>query len=142
MRSRSNPATFAASASCTSPASSTGVRTPNPLAITPLGDPEPHLPGSRMNDGKADASGAIWCGTMDMAEEQDAGALYRLDPDGSWAVMDSGYRVPRVTAPPSAPRAVERSQRMERAAPSRVERSEPAPRPSRRSEGAIRQQER
>lgn len=57
-------------------------------------------------------------------------------------VGDSGYRVPRVTAPPSAPRAVERSQRMERAAPSRVERSEPAPRPSRRSEGAIRQQER
>lgn len=66
----------------------------DPLAITPLGDPEPHLPGSRMNDGKADASGAIWCGTMDMAEEQDVGALYRLDPDGSWAVMDSGYRVP------------------------------------------------
>ena len=66
----------------------------DPLAITPLGDPEPHLPGSRMNDGKADASGAIWCGTMDMAEERDVGALYRLDPDGNWAVMDSGYRVP------------------------------------------------
>ncbi|WP_327755059.1 SMP-30/gluconolactonase/LRE family protein [Sphingobium sp. SJ10-10] len=66
----------------------------DPLAITPLGDPEPHLPGSRMNDGKADSSGAIWCGTMDMAEEQDVGALYRLDPDGSWTVMDSGYRVP------------------------------------------------
>nr|WP_087576043.1 SMP-30/gluconolactonase/LRE family protein [Sphingomonas sp. CDS-1] len=66
----------------------------DPLAITPLGDPEPHLPGSRMNDGKADASGAIWCGTMDMAEKRDVGALYRLDPDGNWAVMDSGYRVP------------------------------------------------
>lgn len=66
----------------------------DPLAITALGDPEPHLPGSRMNDGKADASGVIWCGTMDMAEEQDVGALYRLDPDGRWAVMDSGYRVP------------------------------------------------
>lgn len=66
----------------------------DPLRITPIGDPEPDLPGSRMNDGKADAGGAIWCGTMDMAEEQDVGALYRLDPDGSWAVMDTGYRVP------------------------------------------------
>ncbi|KKW93915.1 SMP-30/gluconolactonase/LRE family protein [Sphingobium chungbukense] len=66
----------------------------DPLVITPLGDPEPHLPGSRMNDGKADASGAIWCGTMDMAEEQDVGALYRFDPDGRWELMDSGYRVP------------------------------------------------
>lgn len=65
----------------------------DPLVITPIGDPEPHLPGSRMNDGKADASGAIWCGTMDMAQEQDVGALYRLDPDGSWTVMDSGYGV-------------------------------------------------
>ncbi|WP_313809197.1 SMP-30/gluconolactonase/LRE family protein [Sphingobium sp.] len=66
----------------------------DPLAIMAAGDPEPHLPDSRMNDGKADASGAIWCGTMDMAEENDVGALYRLDPDGSWAMMDSGYRVP------------------------------------------------
>ncbi|WP_242127064.1 SMP-30/gluconolactonase/LRE family protein [Sphingobium sp. Sx8-8] len=66
----------------------------DPLVVTAIGDPEPHLPGSRMNDGKADAGGAIWCGTMDMAEEQDVGALYRLDPDGSWAMIDSGYRVP------------------------------------------------
>lgn len=66
----------------------------DPLAITPIGDPEPHLPNSRMNDGKADASGAIWCGTMDMAEENDVGALYRIDPDGIWATMDTGYRAP------------------------------------------------
>jgi sugar lactone lactonase YvrE len=69
-------------------------QSPDKASITPIGDPEAHLPGSRMNDGKADASGAIWCGTMDMAEEQDSGALYRLDPDGSWATVDSGYRVP------------------------------------------------
>ena len=66
----------------------------DPLTITPLGDPEPHLPGSRMNDGKADESGAIWCGTMDMTGGQDVGLLYRLDPDGGWAIADSGYRVP------------------------------------------------
>ena len=51
----------------------------DPLVIEPFGDPEPHLPGNRMNDGKADADGRIWCGTMDMAEEQDSGSLYRLD---------------------------------------------------------------
>jgi len=66
----------------------------DPLTIEPIGDPEPHLPGNRMNDGKADAEGRIWCGTMDMAEEADAGALYRLDPDGRWLQTDGGYRVP------------------------------------------------
>ncbi|GLT01415.1 hypothetical protein GCM10007897_28090 [Sphingobium jiangsuense] len=66
----------------------------DPLAIDPLHDPEPHLPGNRMNDGKADRSGAIWCGTMDMAEGEDSGSLYRLAPDGGCAVIDSGYRVP------------------------------------------------
>ncbi|MDI1294773.1 MAG: SMP-30/gluconolactonase/LRE family protein [bacterium] len=66
----------------------------DPLTIAPFHDPEPHLPGSRMNDGKADAQGRIWCGTMDMAEEQDVGALYRLDPDRTVQRMDGGYRVP------------------------------------------------
>jgi len=66
----------------------------DPLVITPIADPEPHLPGSRMNDGKADAHGHIWCGTMDMAEGQDVGALYRLSPDHEWAAVDTGYRVP------------------------------------------------
>jgi D-xylonolactonase len=66
----------------------------DPFVVNHIADPEPHLPGSRMNDGKADESGHIWCGTMDMAEEQAVGALYRLGPDFSWRIMDSGYRVP------------------------------------------------
>ena len=66
----------------------------DPLAIRPVVDPEPHLPGNRMNDGKADAQGRIWFGTMDMAEESDSGALYRLDPDRHWTRLDGGYRVP------------------------------------------------
>lgn len=66
----------------------------DPLTIEPFGSPEPHLPGNRMNDGKADADGRIWCGTMDMAEQTDSGAFYRLDPDGGWLQMDKGYRVP------------------------------------------------
>ena len=63
-------------------------------AVSHIADPEPHFPGNRMNDGKADRHGAIWCGTMDMAEQAERGSLYRLDPDGSWQVMDSGYMVP------------------------------------------------
>ncbi len=66
----------------------------DPLTITPIGDPEPHFPGNRMNDGKADAQGHIWCGTMDMAEEHDRGTLYRLAPDRSWTRVESDYRVP------------------------------------------------
>ena len=66
----------------------------DPLTLEPFGDPEQHLPGNRMNDGKADAEGRIWCGTMDMTEAEDSGAFYRLDPDGRWTQMDSGYRVP------------------------------------------------
>lgn len=66
----------------------------DPLTIGPRSGPEPHLPGNRMNDGKADADGAIWCGTMDMAEEEASGSFYRLSPSGQWAQMDSGYMVP------------------------------------------------
>lgn len=66
----------------------------DPLAIRAVVDPEPHLPGNRMNDGKADAQGRIWFGTMDMAEQADSGALYRLDPDRNWTRIDHGYRVP------------------------------------------------
>lgn len=65
-----------------------------PFAVRHLGDPEPHLPGNRMNDGKADAHGTIWCGTMDMAEKEDSGSLYRFTAGRGWSLMDSGYRVP------------------------------------------------
>lgn len=65
-----------------------------PFAIRPIGNPEPERPGNRMNDGKADAQGRIWAGTMDMAEQAAVGALYRLDPDRSWTRMDAGYGVP------------------------------------------------
>jgi sugar lactone lactonase YvrE len=35
----------------------------------------------RMNDGKCDAAGRFWAGTMGLSAEAHAGALYRLDPD-------------------------------------------------------------
>ena len=58
-----------------------------------FGNPEPDRPGNRFNDGKVDARGRFWAGTMDDAETEDRGALYRLDPDRTWQRLDDGYRV-------------------------------------------------
>lgn len=66
----------------------------DPVEIGPRRVIEAHLPGNRMNDGKVDASGAIWCGTMDMAERQVSGSLYRIGDDGAVTAVDSDYIVP------------------------------------------------
>lgn len=63
------------------------------LSTELISDPEPGLPNNRFNDGKVDRSGRFWAGTMDRAEAQDSGSLYRLDPDLSWQRIDTGYRV-------------------------------------------------
>lgn len=63
------------------------------LAIEVIGNPEPELPGNRFNDGKTDREGRFWAGTMDRAEAQASGSLYRLDPDLRWHRIDTGYRV-------------------------------------------------
>jgi sugar lactone lactonase YvrE len=65
----------------------------DPVRIEPFGDPEPHLPANRMNDGKADADGNIWCGTMAADGKGDSGSLYQLRPDKSWSMLDSGYGI-------------------------------------------------
>lgn len=59
--------------------------------VTPIADPEEDLPGNRFNDGKCDARGRFWAGTMDGACRQPTGALYRLDPNGNVHRMDDGY---------------------------------------------------
>ncbi|MFD1144647.1 SMP-30/gluconolactonase/LRE family protein [Larkinella insperata] len=51
--------------------------------LTPLADPEAHLPGNRFNDGKLDPAGRFWAGTMALDDTPGAGALYMLDHDGS-----------------------------------------------------------
>lgn len=43
----------------------------------------PGTAGCRFNDGSVDASGRVWMGTMDTAEQNPIGGLYRLEPDGS-----------------------------------------------------------
>jgi sugar lactone lactonase YvrE len=47
--------------------------------LTPLHNPEPDRPGNRFNDGKCDATGRFWAGTMDAACRDSTGALYSFD---------------------------------------------------------------
>lgn len=56
---------------------------PDTGRLVPIADPEAHMPGNRFNDGKCDAAGRFWAGTMDMSEQRIAGALYCLERDGT-----------------------------------------------------------
>ncbi len=60
---------------------------PESGAVTPILDPEPERPGNRFNDGKCDRKGRLLAGTMDNAEVECTGTLYRLDPDLALSVM-------------------------------------------------------
>jgi sugar lactone lactonase YvrE len=51
---------------------------------------EPHKPGNRLNDGAVDREGRLWFGSMDDAERDASGCLYRLDADGP-SLVDGGY---------------------------------------------------
>ena len=48
-----------------------------------IADPEEDKPGNRFNDGKCDPAGRFWAGTMSTEGKKQAGALYRLEADGS-----------------------------------------------------------
>ncbi len=61
--------------------------------IESFANPEPDRPENRFNDGKCDARGRFWAGTMDDSETAATGCLYRVDPDLSWHRMDTGYVV-------------------------------------------------
>ncbi len=50
--------------------------------------------GNRFNDGKVDARGRFWAGTMDDAEAGAFGSLYRLDGNGILKQIRTGMRVP------------------------------------------------
>ena len=56
---------------------------PDTGAVTVVARVEAENPRNRMNDGYVDARGRFWAGTMSMQHEREAGALYRLDPDGT-----------------------------------------------------------
>ena len=61
--------------------------------IDKIGDPEPDQPGNRINDGKCDAQGRFWAGTMDDGETEKAGHLYRVDPDLAWRRVAGPYYI-------------------------------------------------
>ncbi len=61
--------------------------------LTRLGNPEPHLPGNRFNDGKCDPAGRFLAGSMDNAEKEPSGSLYCLSPDGTWKTLLGGLRI-------------------------------------------------
>lgn len=60
------------------------------VIANPIADKE-HM---RFNDGAVDCSGRFWAGTMSMSNESSKeGILYRLDPDRSVHVMETGISV-------------------------------------------------
>ncbi len=62
-----------------------------PFKLTKVVSIEADKPGNRLNDAKCDAKGRLWTGTMDMAFKDRTAALYRIDPDLSVHVIDTGY---------------------------------------------------
>lgn len=62
-------------------------------SLTHLVQPEAHLPANRFNDGKCDARGRYWAGTIDFDCRAPTGSLYRLTPEMQVEAVDSGYVV-------------------------------------------------
>jgi sugar lactone lactonase YvrE len=54
---------------------------------------EEELPGNRFNDGKCDAQGRFWAGTMDFACAAPSGALYRFAGAADCTRMHAGFAV-------------------------------------------------
>ncbi len=61
--------------------------------LTRFSHPEFDRPGNRYNDGKCDRMGRLWVGTMDMGAAANRGNLFRVDADGAWKKMDTGFTV-------------------------------------------------
>ena len=66
---------------------------PDTGALRRLFDPEPLAPQNRLNDGKCDAQGRFWVGSMHDPEQDPTGHLYRLDPDLNLEGFAMGFMV-------------------------------------------------
>ncbi|MBX6317735.1 SMP-30/gluconolactonase/LRE family protein [Pigmentiphaga sp.] len=64
----------------------------------PLFNPEPDLPGNRLNDGRCDRRGRFWVGSMVDAERIPGGKLYCLEPDLRCRTILEGIVVPNSIA--------------------------------------------
>ncbi|WP_283418210.1 SMP-30/gluconolactonase/LRE family protein [Sphingopyxis sp. Geo48] len=60
--------------------------TPRPFGPDILAD----KPGQRFNDGRVDAAGRLWVGSLTNDKANPVATLYRLDPDGSLATILGG----------------------------------------------------
>ncbi|MEJ8856797.1 SMP-30/gluconolactonase/LRE family protein [Variovorax robiniae] len=58
-----------------------------------LHQPEPELTANRFNDGKCDAQGRFWGGSMEWDCKAPIGSLYRYDPDGRCTKHETGIAV-------------------------------------------------
>lgn len=66
----------------------------NPASFIWLHQPFLHNPALRLNDAKADSSGAVWAGSLNNDNEsQSHGCLYRLGVSGELSLVDDGYQV-------------------------------------------------
>ena len=61
--------------------------------VRELAQPEAGRTDVRMNDGACDAQGRFWAGTMAYDESPGAGALYRLELDGSCTTVLTGLTI-------------------------------------------------
>ena len=62
-------------------------------SIQELAQPEGDCTDVRMNDGACDPQGRFWAGTMAYDESPGAGALYRLELDGSCTTVLTGLTI-------------------------------------------------
>ena len=62
-------------------------------ALAVLTNPERDLPNNRFNDGKCDAHGRLWAGTMDCDSAKDRGSLYLMNNDRIVSCKDENYSI-------------------------------------------------
>ncbi|WP_010139654.1 SMP-30/gluconolactonase/LRE family protein [Oceanicola sp. S124] len=61
--------------------------------LSPVYDPEAHLPSNRFNDAKTDRRGRIWAGSMSLDASMPSGSLYCFDTLGAARAVDGGFQV-------------------------------------------------
>ena len=71
---------------------------PTTGAVAPFVDPPPQPDGHRFNDGRCDAQGRFWVGTMHNVTRAPEGVLYRLEGSGPMVPVRTGISIPNSLA--------------------------------------------
>lgn len=74
-------------------ATETGIHALEEGGLRLLAEPERDRPGNRFNDGKCDARGRFWVGSLAITTQPDRGQLWRYDPDGGLHLMETGVHI-------------------------------------------------